>query len=90
MTQTRRVRITIQTERVLMTSTQGGLYSLCAACGDNVRMVTIDQAASLARLSSCEIYREIEAGMLHFTEMSGGSVLVCFNSLSNSNLTKKN
>jgi len=89
MTKTRRVRITIQTERLLVMSHGRSLYSLCAACGDEVRMVTIDQAATLARLSSREIYREVEAGMLHFIETTEGSVLVCFNSLNGSNLDKK-
>ena len=60
------------------------LYSLCSACGDEVRMVTIDQAAALTRISSREIYREVEAGMLHFIETEG-SVLICFNSLNDSN-----
>jgi len=49
-------------------------------------MVTIDQATTLVRSSSREIFREIEAGMLHFIETTEGSVLVCFNSLNASNL----
>ena len=81
MTKTRRMRITIQTERLLVMSHGKSLYSLCSTCGDEVRMVTIDQAATLARLSSREIYREVEAGMLHFIETTEGSLLVCFNSL---------
>ena len=84
MTKTRRMRITIQTERLLVMSRAKSLYSLCSACGDEVRMVTIDQAAALTRISSREIYREVEAGMLHFIETEG-SVLICFNSLNDSN-----
>jgi len=86
MTKTRRMRITIQTERLLVMSHSRGLYSLCAACGDEVRMVTIDQAAILARVSSREIYREVEAGMLHFMETTDGSLLICCIFLNNSNL----
>ncbi|MGH9425765.1 MAG: hypothetical protein ACRD2L_05595 [Terriglobia bacterium] len=89
MTKTRRMRITIQTERLLVMSSSRSLYSLCAACGDEVRMVTIDQAATLTCLSSREIYREVEAGILHFTETTEGSVLVCFNSLNDSSLKHK-
>ncbi|HZM86922.1 MAG TPA: hypothetical protein VFF31_10390 [Blastocatellia bacterium] len=81
MTKTRRMRITIQTERLLVMNQGRSLYSMCSTCGDEVRMVTIDQAATLARLSSLEIYREVEAGVLHFIETAEGSVLVCFNSL---------
>jgi hypothetical protein len=47
-------------------------------------MITIDQAAVLSRLSSREIYRELEAGMIHFMETTEGSVLICFNSLTGS------
>ncbi len=89
MTKTTRTRITIQTERLLVMSSSKSLYSLCSACGDEVRMVTIDQAATLARLSSREIYREVEAGMLHFMETTEGSVLICFNSLNGSNLNRR-
>ena len=84
MTNTRGMRITIQTERLLVMSRAKSLYSLCSACGDEVRMVTIDQAATLARASSREIYREVEAGLLHFIETSEGSLLICFNSLNGS------
>ncbi|HZM86925.1 MAG TPA: hypothetical protein VFF31_10405 [Blastocatellia bacterium] len=86
MTKKTRTRITIQTERVVVMSHRRSLYSLCAGCGDEVRMVTIDQATTLVRSSSREIFREIEAGMLHFIETTEGSVLVCFNSLNASNL----
>jgi hypothetical protein len=78
--------ITIQTERLLVINRSRSLYSLCAACGDEVRMVTIDQAAVLARVTAREIYREVEVGMLHFIETTEGSLLICFNSLNDSNL----
>lgn len=74
-------RITIETERLLVMNQGRSLYSLCSACGNEVRMITIDQAATLAQVSSLEIYREVEAGMLHFLETTEGSVLICFNSL---------
>ena len=89
MTKTRRMRITIQTERLLVMSSGKSLYSLCAACGEEVRMITIDQAATLARVNSRDIYREVEAGMLHFMETTEGSLLICFNSLNGSNLNRR-
>lgn len=85
----RRTRVTIQTERLLMMSSSRSLYSLCEACGDEVRMVTVDQAAALTRVYSREIYREVEAGKLHFTEATQGSLLICLNSLNGSNLKLK-
>ena len=85
MTTTRRMKITIETERLLVMRRGMSLFSFCASCGDEVRMVTIDQAAMLARLTAREIYREVEAGMLHFLETTDGSLLVCFRSLNDSN-----
>jgi hypothetical protein len=80
------MRITIETERLLVMSRSKSLYSLCSACGDEVLMVTIDQAAAITSLSSLEIYREIEAGKLHFIETTEWSLLVCLNSMNHSNL----
>jgi len=88
MTRTTRTRITIQTERVLVMGHRS-LYGLCIECGDEVRMATIDQASAMVGVSSREIYREIESGNLHFMETPKGSVLVCFNSLNDSNLRMK-
>jgi len=49
-------------------------------------MVTIEQAAAMAGVSSREIYQHVEAGDLHFMETADGSILVCFNALKASNL----
>jgi hypothetical protein len=81
MTKTRQVQITIRTERLLVMSQGPSLYSLCPECGYEVRMITIDQAAKLARVSSREIYRQVERAMLHFLETTDGSILVCSNAL---------
>jgi hypothetical protein len=81
MKRTRRIRASIQTERRLVMSSNRSLYSLCSVCGDEVRMVTVDQAALLARVNAREIYREVEAGQLHFIETNEGRLLVCAASL---------
>lgn len=81
--------MTIKTERLLIMSRGRSLFSPCASCGDEVRMLTVDQAASLSRVNSREIYREVEAGELHFMETIEGSLLICFNSLNDSNLKLK-
>jgi hypothetical protein len=89
MTKTTRVRITIQTERLLVIGHSRSLYGLCVGCGDEVRMATIDQAAALRRSSSLEVYRLIEAGHLHFMETPEGSLLVCLNSLNGSTINSE-
>ena len=53
----------------------------CAECGDQVQMLTPEEAAANDGISSRAIYRWIEAGEIHFTETADGRVLVCLNSL---------
>jgi len=44
-------------------------------------MVTIDEAAKLARVSSRTVYRWVEDDSLHFTETSDGRLLICCESI---------
>ena len=44
-------------------------------------MVAANEAAMIARLSTREIYRLVEAGRLHFSEDQNGLLFVCFASL---------
>ena len=45
-------------------------------------MLEANEAARSAGVSVRAIYREVEAGRLHFVEIEGGSILVCVNSVS--------
>jgi hypothetical protein len=81
--------ITVETERLLVISQSRSLYSLCPACGDEVRMVTVEQAAALSRITWREIYRQVEAGKLHFIETNGGSLLICLHSLNDAKINQK-
>jgi excisionase family DNA binding protein len=56
-------------------------FAWCAECGDQVQMLTPDQAATIGGLSSRLIYRWIEAGRIHFSETGEGHLLVCQSSL---------
>jgi hypothetical protein len=44
-------------------------------------MLTLDKAMALTGASSREIHRRLEAGEVHFSETTEGSVLMCMNSL---------
>ena len=46
-----------------------------------VEMITPDEAAKLAGMSSRSLYRLVEAESIHFTETHDGSLLICLNSL---------
>jgi hypothetical protein len=53
----------------------------CETCACLTRMLTVDEAAVVARSTSREIYRRVEAGELHFMETPEGSLFICFESI---------
>ena len=53
----------------------------CPKCLAEVRLVTPDEAGSLAGVSVREVYRWVEAGRVHFIETSEGRLFICANSL---------
>jgi excisionase family DNA binding protein len=53
----------------------------CNACGKQVSMVTVDEAAKLARVRSRTIYAWVENSRLHFIETNDGLLLVCSESI---------
>jgi excisionase family DNA binding protein len=53
----------------------------CEDCGRKVQMLTPDQAAAIANVSSRTIYRRVDAGEMHYTETAEGFLLVCPNSI---------
>ncbi len=54
----------------------------CRICGEDVKMIAAEKAATICHCSRRKIYRWIEEGDLHFFETPDGEVLVCGRSLS--------
>jgi hypothetical protein len=54
----------------------------CRICGEDVKMIAAEKAATICHCSRRKIYRWIEEGHLHFIETPDGDVLVCGRSLS--------
>lgn len=79
----KQIRITVETERVLRFSHPVNRAVWCLRCGDETRMLSVDEAALLAQVKAMTIYRSIEAGTLHYTETPSGALLVCATSLKN-------
>jgi hypothetical protein len=78
----RRTEITVETDRFIVIRRRiGSPPARCAVCEGQVKMVTPDEAALLARVTSRTVYRWIEADKLHFAETSEGQLFVCLNSL---------
>ncbi len=80
----KRTKITIETERLLIVSRHHGAIDWCGVCNQRVRMISVDEAAALARLSSRTIYRWVEAERIHFIETTDGLLRICSNSLNRS------
>jgi hypothetical protein len=79
----RKTQITTETERRLIyrRRVERPLPVWCEACARPVQMVTPEEAAAIAGLSARHIYRQAEAGRLHFTETPRGALLICLNSV---------
>jgi hypothetical protein len=56
-------------------------YPRCKDCGDEARMVTLDEAAELVDSTAREVMGLIGEGKVHFAQISGGILFVCVNSL---------
>jgi len=78
---TRRMKITVERERLLVVHQQQGGESWCTECSATVTMLRPVEAAAVAAVSDRTIFRQIESHRLHFTETSQGAVLICLNSL---------
>ena len=59
-----------------------GAPKRCAECPGQPEMLTPEEAARLAGLSSRAIYRLVESGQIHCTETEVGSLFVCLAPLS--------
>jgi Helix-turn-helix domain len=76
--------VTIETEEsVVVRATKAQQTSLlwCPSCRRQVEMVTPEQAAQIAGVSSRTIYRCVEAGKFHFSQAQDASLLICRSSL---------
>lgn len=54
----------------------------CVACGGRMQFVTIDEAAVVRQTTARQIFRLVEADLVHFDETENGLLLICFASLS--------
>jgi hypothetical protein len=78
----RRTEITIEKHRlVYIGGRKISASGWCEPCGQQVELITPDAAAQSMGISARIIYRHVEAGAIHFTEIQDGHLLVCRNSL---------
>src|SRR5882724_3626163 len=83
----KRTEITIETDRIFVLSRRKvSVVSWCGRCGQWTKMITVDEAATIAGVSSRTIYRWADCEKLHFTETCEGRLLICSDSISPSSL----
>src|SRR5262249_18017814 len=79
----KKTEITVEIDEVFVVRRSRPItLAWCVECNEQVRIVTPDEAAEITGASLRAIYRVVDAGSAHFTEMPEGLVLVCLNSLS--------
>lgn len=74
--------IIIETDELLVVRMPASpIQCWCEGCDAEVAMTSVDNAALLTGMSSRAVYKQVELGQVHFTEMTGGLLLICLDSL---------
>jgi hypothetical protein len=53
----------------------------CEECSSEALLLSPDEAAAVMQTTTRLIFRQVEAGAVHFTESDDGTLRVCLNSL---------
>lgn len=78
----KRKEITIETERLLVIRRRyQAVEAWCDRCQQAVVMIRPDQAAAVTGRTMRTIFNEVEAHAIHFLEQPDGLLLICLNSL---------
>lgn len=77
----RRTEITIEIDRVLVFSQRTKHKAWCADCDAEASLITVSEAAALARTSDHAIFQRAEAGTVHSSLTHAGALLICLTSL---------
>ena len=75
----RTTTITRETHELIIVTrpTEPSIRRWCAECAAEIDMLTPDEAAAVAGVTTRMIYAWLEAGRIHHTEAAEGNVLVC-------------
>jgi hypothetical protein len=80
-TASKRTRITIETARVLVVRRMRSSRAWCRECAREVEVVGLDEASALTGMTQLALRDCVETGKWHFSESSGGALLICLDSL---------
>jgi hypothetical protein len=74
------VRITIESERLLVIRHGASVREWCEQCATEVDMIPLESAAELGQVAAGTIQRLLDNEKLHMSKLSG-PVRICLNSL---------
>lgn len=77
----KRTEITVETSLLVFRRSTNHAAVWCIECSSPVQLVTPEEAAVLASVTTRTVYRRVERGQLHFVETEAGTLLICPNSL---------
>lgn len=87
---TKRTEITIETDRIVVLSRRKvSAVSWFRECSQRTKMVTVEEAAAIAGVTSRTMYRWADAERLHFTETADGVLMICRASLTSSEINAR-
>jgi hypothetical protein len=82
MKRTKRTEIVVEKDQVLVIRKLGRRApEWCEACGEPSRMLTVDEAAAIRRVSARVMYQQAETAQVHFMESEDGRLFICLSSL---------
>lgn len=77
-----RTAIVIEEERFLkITLRSHQSLAWCKGCGEQVKVITLEEAAEIIRVTPCAIYDLIEREVIHVPKFDNGWMTICLKSL---------
>jgi hypothetical protein len=80
-TVSKRTQITIETSRVLIIRRTRSSRARCRECAREVEVVGLEEASVLTGMTQPLLRHNVETRKWHFSESSGGALLICLDSL---------
>jgi hypothetical protein len=77
----KRIRITIETDSLLVIRGRKALSAWCPLCGAEAEMIPLNDVGVVSNLALAEVQAWMDSPDLHHTKTADGSVLICLNSM---------
>jgi len=83
MTNAKKILITTESHETFVVRRVGKqeICGFCGTCRAETRMLTLDEAVSIARRDTWNLMSLLESGVVHSVETASGHLLICLQSL---------